>query len=199
MTVKLPIFSPTSLLLPDFVIGTVEVPDIPIYNDPWLKPTFKHNLYSGNKNDSDYITGIDLSGDEPNLYMYKNLNASPKIRKKMVKYFYYKFLDKWIYSSDDVLNFFVIQDGKVKMIDNLSMYSPQNSMKDTKIETEKKINYLEKHIFTKKLVYKILKKFVKKADTEWVKLAKSNKEYYVRMAIEKSLMKMLREIIKNRK
>lgn len=118
------------------------------------------------------------------LPKYEDLNYDPEVRKKMIRYFYYKVLGDWLYDDyKGLLNYFVIKNDIVDVISNLNEVdeSKQNSI----AEQEKKIEFIKNYIFTKKFVYKILSKYIAYTNSNWYDLNRN--EYYIKKLIKHKL------------
>ncbi len=104
-------------------------------------------------------------------YTYDNLNKDKKTQKTLTKYYFYKTLDKWLYKELlPLLGFVEITNGTPKLITSMGDYNGEKLFKDTREELEKKINYMEKVLITKKVVKHMLKKVISKYNTNWAKL-----------------------------
>ena len=115
----------------------------------------------------------------------------------MVNHYYYKVLDKWLLDEiNDILNYFTIKDGKVKMIKNLSEYKPTNISKDSDEIAEKKIDYIQQKLFSKHDMADILFRFVKETNTKWTDLPKN--EYFLRQIVKSYFLKKIKSKLKKK-
>lgn len=144
--------------------------------------------------DSIWIPSINLTYTEPVLAYYQNLNADPRIHARVVNHFYYKTLEKWLYNSlKNILGYLVIKDGKVNVISKSSDYKKE--VKDSKSDMDKKINYIEKYVFSKKDLKTIFSKFVMETGIPWYDIYKHT--YYVKKVIKNALKRKFRNAIKD--
>jgi len=126
----------------------------------------------------DYLPSLRIDTNEfdnktLNISYYQNINVDYKVQDRVVNYFYYKLLDKYLYEDlIDILNYFIIQNGEVKLISKLSDYKSDNYEKDTSKDIEKKVDYIGEHIFTKKMMREILSMIVNENVISWVDLHK---------------------------
>lgn len=130
---------------------------------------------------------IDSVGDVCNIQNIKDV---------IVKKFYYRFFDDWIYNKDDarhLLNFIKIEknNGNVKLIDKLD--NIDDTSKNTSDEIEKKIDYIADNFLSKGDVYVILNHFAKKTGIGWCKL--NDHAYLVREVIIKNVSKRIKKLI----
>lgn len=100
-----------------------------------------------------YMTSVNLSYTKPAIALYENLNADPRLHKRMTIYYRYKFIDKWLDEN----------------IDEIKKYFKKNKS----IEEIKDI--LENKILTKNKVYSILVSFTNGTKTNWYDLHKNEK------------------------
>jgi hypothetical protein len=148
--------------------------------------------------DSPYVTsiGYDMYGT-PILGVYKNLNADPYVRSRMVDLFYHKTAEKWLEGDlSDVLNYFKVVDGKTRLIKSFDEYNPVTFDKDSQSHREHKIDYIKDHFLTKEFVKKVLKEYVKDNDKNWYDLTKASNDMNVRNAIKDALIRRIKESIK---
>lgn len=144
--------------------------------------------------ESPYIPSITFIQEQPYMAVYENLDANPEVHADMARYFYYKTLDKWLYDDlIDILNYFVVTGGKVELIKNMNDYKSDIVNKDTQENIEAKISFIEKYLFSKDNMMKILKKFVRETSTHWYQLTKN--EYYVRQVVKHYLKNKIKKAI----
>ena len=104
---------------------------------------------------------------------YTDLNQDIKVHAKMTKFFYFKMLDDWFYKDlVDFLGYFTISGENVALIKKISDYKEDSVKKDTLEDMEKKIDYIEKKIFSMEDMYNILFKFIRETATNWYDLYK---------------------------
>ena len=96
---------------------------------------------------------------------------SDKKHKIIIKYYYNKLIDEWIYKKLFPLIAFVdIIDSKPQLIKSLSAYNMEKLKTESDKNIEKRVEYLEKNIFRKKIVKQILKKIIRKFGYNWEEL-----------------------------
>lgn len=141
---------------------------------------------------------LSLDFSKPVIGFYESIDTNPEVRKKMLDYYYDLIRDKWLLDDlNDVLNYFVYRDGKVSMIKNLSEYSPSNIDKDTDQIAEKKVEYLEKNVFTKYNLMHVLEKFTKEINSKWVDLVKN--EFFLKQTIKEYIIREIKKKLKGGK
>jgi len=103
----------------------------------------------------------------------QNLNTSKQVQKTISKFVYYKLVDEWLYTKlFPILAFVKIVDSKPQLIKSIGEYNVNNLASETDKEIELRVEYLEKNVITKKLVYKVLKRIVNKMCLNWYELDK---------------------------
>lgn len=124
---------------------------------------------------------------------YNDLNEDKHVQKTVVKYYYYKIFDKWLY--EDLLPLLAYVDvdnnGEIRLIKSLNDYDVKKLGKEPETITQKKIKYMENKIISKDLVKHVLKKICTENNINWYGLKKYNGK------IKKILFKYLSNKIKN--
>jgi hypothetical protein len=115
---------------------------------------------------SPITTSANLTYSKPLIGSYQSLNFDPEVRNKLIKYYFYKILDKWLYND---------------------LKSVLDNVKNGNIE--EKIKHIENNVLTKKIIKKILKKFVEKTHINWVDLP--HKESDLKKIFKYELNKLL--------
>lgn len=161
---------------------------------PYL-PLSPYSTYSPIMPLNDYFS-LEPLGNYPQIALvHETVNNDPRTQQLMIKHFYYKVLDKWLLDGmSDILNYFIYKDGKVDLIKNLHDYKPSNINNDTDEVAQKKVDYIQQHIFSKYDMTNILVKFIKGSHTLWVNLPKN--EYQLRPFIKEYLLKNIKSKIK---
>lgn len=116
------------------------------------------------------------------------------IKNQIVSAFYYKFLDKWMYDKEEskkILDLFKVSENKVKLIENID--KREDSSKDTQEIVDKKVDFIEKNIISKRDVYTILKKFSKETKIGWCRLIKFDE--LVKSSIINSIKNKIKKMI----
>ena len=124
-------------------------------------------------NDSPFSVSINTTYVDPVIAPYQNLNADPKVRKRIVKYFYYKVFDKWIYKELINLLSYVNVKNKPKLVSSLKNIKSNSSKKDSKATVKKKSKFLEDKVMGKKgitVMYNIIRKYVNTRKLQWINL-----------------------------
>ena len=136
-----------------------------------------------------YITDISLMS-RPIIRTnpsYPTVNNDPILRKKVVKYFFNKLVDDWLYGSfSDVGKYVIVKDGKAEFSKITS--ESDNTMNDIKAR------YITEEIFTKHDLLEVIDKDVRKQNVNWFDLRtkhKSDLKDYIHGKIKKHLIKLL--------
>ncbi|ARF10827.1 hypothetical protein Hokovirus_3_100 [Hokovirus HKV1] len=167
-----PFYSP----LTDSPIISIDVAVPVVFSDRFIKPWVPSVTYP-------------IYYNKPN-----DLNQDPVMRKKIVKYFKNIMLDKWLYNeSRDILNYLKVNNGKVDFLSNLSEYNPRNVDKDSSVDTENKIKFIEKYVLSDNTLLRLLSRYVNESTVSWVNLPKN--KYYIRKLMEEKLYKMIKYAI----
>lgn len=130
------------------------------------------------------------------LSVYDDVCDTAPIKEDIVKIFYYKFLDKWLYDKDasmPLLKYLKVSGDKVELVSKVK--SSEDYLKNDQKTIDKKVEFIEKNLLSIEEVYEILKKFVAETRVSWCDLTKF--KTFVREAIEKSLKKKIKRIIED--
>ncbi len=145
-----------------------------------------------------YKTSVDFSYSQPLVSVYRDLEADPKVQKRMVKYFFYKVLDKWLFEDlKDLLGYLNVTGEKVSLISDTNKFNATSSEKDSVDVINKKADFIGKYIFTMSVMTKVLRKFVQEANASWYDLPKH--EFFIRQVVRDNLEKALKLAIKESK
>lgn len=118
------------------------------------------------------------------------------VQSKMVKYFRFKFLDKWLFGkSKHILGYLKYSGSDVSLVSDIDHLDDYR--KNTQDIVEKKIAYIEDKLLSSDDVYHILKKFVDHTEASWCNL-KDDYVFFVREALEKSLEKKIKRMIEKK-
>lgn len=152
---------------------------------------FPHAFTQPNK----FTLNFDFS--KPLVSVYETIDNNPDVRKKMADYYYDLIRDKWLLDEiNDILNYFVIENGEVQMIDDISKYSKHNIAKDTNKTAEQKVKFITKTLFDRYALTDVLTKFTKGTDTKWVNLPKN--EHFLIKFVKEYLMKLILKKFQNK-
>lgn len=145
------------------------------------------------------VSSVNFDYNNPMYVQYDNLNTQKHIQDKIIKYFRYKFLDKWIYGELlDILNYFKINsNGQIDILNNMKEYDVNRVQKDSKENIKRKINFVEDFFLTSKAVKKILERYMLKKKVTWIKLPKYEESVKKYMASE--LVKNIKKNIEHKK
>jgi hypothetical protein len=122
---------------------------------------------------------------------YENLNKNPEVINRLVKYFYYKVLDDYLYDElSGLLKYLKVSNNKVHIIKNEDDRDKENISQE---EADKKVEYIEHEIFDKDDMYEILMKISNETDIELIKLPKN--EYIIQGYVKKFLKKEFNRIM----
>lgn len=158
-------------------ITNFQIPFNGIYNNYSSTPISLNqpNIKLNSLNTLDQLTQLNklnFINNQINNFNQK-LNTSKQVQKTISKFFYYKLVDNWLYNKlFPILAFVKIVDGSAQLIKSMGEYNINGLEFQTDKEIELRVAYLEKNIITKKLVFKVLKKIVKKMCFNWYELDK---------------------------
>lgn len=154
-------------------------------------PTFSSDIIITSDYPMPIIPSIvsNISYTRPLSAAYSDLNQDPQIRNQLTKYFYYKVLDKFLYEDlFDLLSYLTVSNDKVNLAKNPDKASSAN---DSQEIVEKKVAFIERALFSKDDMYKILKRLTAENGVEWIQLP-HNQEVVV-AAVRKYLKQKLRD------
>ena len=127
-------------------------------------------------------------------YSYPSLENDKKVIKTIVKYYYYKLLDKYIQDNMyDLLGYLKVEGDDVEFIKSMKEYKDdiQPSYKDLL-----KMKFIKDKMLSRRLVYKLLKMFNKKVNGKWYKLGETEIEEYVVKFLHKKLKELFESQVK---
>jgi hypothetical protein len=128
---------------------------------------------------------------------YPDLDKDPQVHRTLKKYYYYKLLDKWMYSDlKSLLAFVVLDNGKAKLINSISDYNPNSVNNSKEDELTLRINLLENLISTD-LIKSVLERIVHKYGIHWYHLNKN--EDIIKKKLEIAIKELLENKIKKNK
>jgi len=134
---------------------------------------------------------INWEFNRPIIGMYETIDTNPDVRSKMLRYYFDLIRDDWLLDDlNDILNYFNYKDGKVNMINKLEEYNPNNIAKDTDQIAEKKVEFIEKNVFTKHDLKHVLRKFTKESNSKWVDLPKN--EFFLKKVVKEYIIKEIK-------
>jgi hypothetical protein len=118
---------------------------------------------------SPYIT-YDINNSHINVGYYNDLNKNKIVHKSIIKYFYNKIVDKWLYGKlNSLLGFIEIINNKPSIIKSIKNYKNSTKSEDTEI----KINFLVNTMITKNMVKNVIEKIITKYNNiNWVNIIK---------------------------
>lgn len=100
-----------------------------------------------------------------------NIGNDSDVKKSVIKYYYYKLLEKWIYDDMVGILAFVKLDNKTPhFINPNDDFSIEKTIKESKSNLNIKIDFIKETFFTKDFVKKILKKIVNHNNISWYDL-----------------------------
>lgn len=155
------------------LVDNITKPNVFLNDEPYIKLNSLNTLEQLNQ-----LNKINWVNNKINTVnkLNQNLNASKQVQKTIIKYIYYKLVDEWIYKKlFPILAFVKIVNGEPELIKSMEEYNINKLASETDKKIELRANYLEKNIITKKIVYKIIKKTVKRLCLNWYELNKHEK------------------------
>ena len=116
---------------------------------------------------------------------YENLNRNPEVQERLTKYFYYKTLDDWLYDDlSSLMRHLKVSGNSVHVVKSEGDMDKEDISQEA---FDKKVEYVEKNIFSKDDMFDILMKIMNEADISLVKLPQN--EYIVQGYVKKWLKK----------
>lgn len=130
----------------------------------------------------------------PIFGFYEDLNYNKDIIKRMVKYAHLKALDEWLMEDlVDILNYFVVKGNKVDLINKLSDYKPDTVHKESIKTLEKKVDFIEKYFLSRRVMHKLVKKFIQESGYNYVDLP--HRQDQLKRFINDKLLNMIKKEI----
>ena len=118
---------------------------------------------------SPYVA-YDVNNSHINIGYYNDLNKNKIVHKSIIKYFYNKIVDKWLYGKlNSLLGFIDIINNKPSIIKSMKKYKNNTNLEDTEI----KIDFMVNTIITKDIVKNVIKNIITKYNNiNWVNIIK---------------------------
>lgn len=179
--------------------GLVFIDGKPVLFNTQIANTNNFNNLNNLNNLNDYNTLSKLNFINKQIQIQNtinsyNLNSDKNVQRTITKYFYYKFIDKWLYGElFELLGFIEVSNGLPQLIKSMGNYSIEKLATESDDLVEKRVRYFESEIITKKLIRQILKKIVKRMCINWYDLEK--KEDVVRKIFKEYFSNLLKESI----
>jgi hypothetical protein len=129
-----------------------------------------NNSNQSNSNQNNFNAPLPLlisTSKNRSTILYNNVIATVSNNeaglKNMIKYYYYKTLDKWLYKDlFPLLAYLQVRDDKIRFIKSLEDYDINELLNDTEKNIERRADFFEDKIISKKLIKHILNKVMKK-------------------------------------
>ncbi len=129
------------------------------------------------KSDSSIISINPYNPRIINSGFYNDINKDKGVQKTLAKYYFYKIVDKWIFTDlFPLLAFVEIINGKPQLIKSIADYDVQKLSSNSDSDIELKAKYMEENIITKKIVKHVLKKICDENNINWYDLNKYEKK-----------------------
>ncbi len=127
---------------------------------------------------------------------YPTLDTDERFIKSVVKTYYHRITDDWIYKSfKPLLSYVKMVNGEAKLIDSIHDYNEKNYENDSLEDIERKIIYLTNIILTKKTVKHVLKEIIhSNSEIHWYNL--QNYEDKIKHVFNKYIKNKLNEAIR---
>jgi hypothetical protein len=121
------------------------------------------------------------------------------IQKKINKYFYYKFMDKYIYDEYSyLLKYLKLHNDHVVPVLNKEEYKNARLSQMDRHEVSSKIKFIEKYIFKLSDMRRLLIKILDKLDIQWTELTGSTyNRKVVRELTAQQIKKQLKKLLKS--
>jgi len=131
---------------------------------------------------------------KPPVRMTENLDQNEEIRKKIIKHFYHKVNNDWLYKSyKDVLDYFTMKKDKEGNMYVAIIADIKNKSATKDEDIEKKIKFIKKYLLTKEYIEKLLDKYVVKKERKLTALPDYEKS--VKKFVKKYVIKYLENYI----
>jgi len=127
---------------------------------------------------------------------YTDLNKDEKTIKTVIKYYYYKIIDKWLFKDLLPLLGYVAlskDSNKPHLIKDLNDYTLDSITKSSNSDIALKADYIENILITKDMVKHVLRKIIDKNNVKWYQLYSYEKDIkktfykYIKSKLEKAI------------
>lgn len=147
-------------------------------------------IFTSETPDYRHVPSINVTFSKPTAGYYLDLNKSEDIHKQLTKYFYYKFLDKWLNEDFNKLySYLQVKNNKVIITDkNVNFNFNKEKLNEEHLSMKK--DFIENELLRKKQVYNILIKFMNEFNLKWLDLTKH--EHFVKRFIYDEILKIIK-------
>lgn len=172
---------------------------MPVVYSP-VTMTMSPNILNPNTFVTDYITPYITTPYYPRtitMPIYENLNYNTNIQKRVINYFYYKTLEKWLYDDSDMtklLKFFTISNDKIVLVKSLNDYEKAaRESEDSESHKKLKVDFIAKYLLTKTKMGDFIYKFIKQSGIPWINLYRNQRQVkqFIRRKLYKKLVKSM--------
>jgi hypothetical protein len=126
--------------------------------------------------------------------IYNDLNNDENLRMRVLKHFYNKLFDKWLYSDfKSLLKFLYIKNDRVYFISDIKEL--EKAKPDDGLTADLKIDYIKDFLVSKSYLSNMLARYTDKYRTNWYDLY--NQEHSVKRYIGNRLKKRFLNTIKS--
>lgn len=126
----------------------------------------------------------------------ENLNYNPSIHKRVVKYFYYKTLENWIYDDSEMtklLNYFIIDKNKVTLVSSQAEYEKRKNKLLSESEKKIIVEFISNYVLTQNKMEDFINKFISRMKIPLIHLYRNQRK--VRHFITRRLRKKLEKTV----
>lgn len=120
---------------------------------------------------------------------YQTVNNDPELRKKVVKYFFTRLSEDWLFGAfNDVNKYLTVKDGKVDIVKSLKDVGKSGDMTDLKVE------FVLEEVFTKHDLLEVIDKYVRHRNVNWYDLKtehKGNLKDYIHGKLKSHMRKLI--------
>lgn len=191
-----PVYSPTKKMVSDTYYGTTYSPTNLVSDTyygiktPNVLSVTSPTILSP---DQPITTSWNFNYSKPLYGVYQDLNTDPYTINQIVNYFHKLALDKWLFGElIDIINYFKIDSkGNVDLINSMKDYEAKAYKKYSVRDMEKIVDFIESYFLSKRIVKKVLSKYVAESGTQWVKLPKNR--YFIRQLVSNKIMKLIKK------
>ena len=142
-------------------------------------------------------TKFEYFSDDEDDDVFNLTHSEDEIKKAVVKYYYKKIVDKWIYKDSDyisLLQYINVSDGKCEITknkDGMSTAKYKHLSEEDKKLFNKKLECMKASILDKENVKLILIKIKNKNNVSWYTLNKKINKPFIKHKIYKALLKII--------
>lgn len=178
-------------LTPNTPLGTAIWPTSQQLSDSTVSISFDSDINYVTSDQIRFVYPLTPIGPMYNSVHYDSVDNDVKFRSKVTKKFYERLFNSYLYDKEDLLKYFKVVNGNVKLVKSEKEYDNNKLDYNDKSEI---IEFIVNNVYDKYDLKTTLKKFLRRTNTKWVDLIDNKDD--VKILIFSHIKKKIRDIMK---